>query len=98
MIVAQSSPTLVEKENIVGLHFPKGDVLSEPSEKKERLLKLRRATFLGNIEHSKIRIYFSDDTGPKVVHTTIWATTDDAVVLKRGVVIPMDRIHRVELL
>jgi hypothetical protein len=33
-----------------------------------------------------------------MVETTIWATTDTAIMLKGGVVIPIHRIHSIDLL
>jgi hypothetical protein len=32
------------------------------------------------------------------VETTIWATTDKRIVLKGGVVIPINRIHQVKFI
>jgi len=90
--------TLVEKEDVEGLHFPKEDVLSDPAAKKQRKADLERATTLGNVEHSKIKIFFEDDSAFKVVETTIWATGEDNIVLKKGVVIPIQRIHSIKFL
>jgi hypothetical protein len=50
------------------------------------------ALSLGNLEHSKIKIFFEDDLSQKVVETTVWALTDESVVLKKGVGIPINRI------
>jgi uncharacterized protein (UPF0248 family) len=52
---------------------------------------------LGNLERSKIKIYFEDDTSKKVVNTTVWGVTDKRVILKQGLVIPIHRIHSVKL-
>jgi hypothetical protein len=51
---------------------------------------------LGNLEHSKIKIYFEDDTSSKVVDTTVWGLTDKRVILKQGIVIPINRITKVK--
>lgn len=83
----------VEKEQISTLHFPNGDVLSDRDAKKQRHSDLQRALSLGNLEHSKIKIYFEDDQSKKVVHTTVWAVTDKSVILKKGVGIPINRIY-----
>jgi uncharacterized protein (UPF0248 family) len=88
---------LVEKEQIADFHFPhEGIVLSE-SEKATLKITLERAISLGNIEHQKVRIYFEDDIAKKVVETTIWAVTDEAIVLKQNVVIPTHRIIKLEI-
>ncbi len=88
---------LVEKEVISTFHFPEGDVLSKEADKKNLKRELDRAISLGNIEHLKVKIYFADDQGDKVVNTTIWAITDNAILLKQNVVIPIRRIIKLEI-
>ena len=84
----------IEKEAITKLHFPDTDVLDDNDEMKQRNSDLDRALTLGNLEHSKTKIYFEDDHSKKVVETTIWGVTDKRVILKQGVVIPINRIYR----
>ncbi len=84
----------IEKENIRALQFPSTDVLEDASEKAQRESELNRAMALGNLEHSKIRIYFEDNHSKKVVETTVWAVTDHQVVLKQGIGIPINRIYK----
>jgi hypothetical protein len=87
----------VQKEQISAFHFPQvGVVLSEQA-KAEVKVGLARAIALGNLEHQKVRIYFEDDTAKKVVETTIWAVTEEAIVLKQNVVIPTNRIVKLEI-
>lgn len=88
---------LVEKELIASFHFPEGDVLKSDVDKKILKSELDRAISLGNIEHLKVKIYFEDDDGEKVVNTTIWAITDNAILLKKNVVIPIRRIIKLEI-
>jgi outer membrane protease len=88
---------LIEKEEIVNLHFPKEDVLKKSDEIKERNRSIERAISLGNLEHTKVKIYFSDEQGKKKVHTTIWAVTDTAIVLKQNTILPINRIHKLEI-
>jgi hypothetical protein len=83
---------IIEKENIGTLKFPHSEVLKDVSAIKERKIELERALALGNLEHSKIQIYFVDDISKKMVETTVWAVTDLSVVLKKGVGIPINRI------
>jgi hypothetical protein len=87
----------IEKEKIADLKFPATDVLTDITLIKERENNLHRALSLGNLEHSKISIYFEDDTSTKMVDTTVWAVTDKRVILKQGVVIPIHRIHAINL-
>ena len=86
---------LIDKERIVELQFPKNEVLEDIDDIKQRKQNLELALTLGNLEHVKIKIYFEDDEGPKVVDTTIWGVTDSRVILKQGVVIPVNRIHKI---
>jgi hypothetical protein len=85
---------IIEKEAIENLHFPENDVLDDKDEIRQRNSELDRALTLGNLEHAKIKIYFEDDHSKKVVETTIWGVTDKRVILKQGVVIPINRIYK----
>ncbi|MES2573575.1 MAG: hypothetical protein V4572_01405 [Bacteroidota bacterium] len=84
----------IEKEDIQTLRFPNTDVLQDKEAISQRINDLNRAQALGNLEHSKIKIYFEDDSSKKVVETTVWAVTDNNVVLKKGVGIPINRIFK----
>jgi uncharacterized protein (UPF0248 family) len=88
---------LIEKEEVHNLHFPADDILISEREQKERKAAIERAISLGNLEHQKVKIYFSDDQGKKRVDTTIWAVTDTAIVLKQNTILPIHRIHKLEI-
>jgi hypothetical protein len=92
-----NSATPIEKEKISGLKFPEMDVLANGEDMKTRTLNLERALKLGNLEHNKIKIVFEDTEGVKQVETTVWGVTDKRVILKKGVVIPIHRIHDVKV-
>lgn len=85
----------IEKERIETLKFPNDEVLLDKILIIERENELNRALTLGNLEHAKIKIYFEDDTSHKLVETTVWGVTDKRVILKKGVVIPIHRVHRI---
>lgn len=88
----------IEKEKITGLSFPEIDVLEEDdSAISERNERLGRSLSLGNLEHLKIKIYFEDNQKRRFVDTTIWGVTDNRVILKKGVVIPIKRIHKIHI-
>ena len=87
----------IEKEKIETLKFPAEEVLFDKEMIKERESELNRALALGNLEHSKIKIYFEDDKSRKLVETTVWGVTDKRVILKQGVVIPINRVHKISL-
>ncbi|MFI0491388.1 hypothetical protein [Flavobacterium sp.] len=82
----------IQKENIHSLRFPATEVLKDKMAIHQRISELHRALSLGNLEHSKIRIYFEDSLSKKMVETTVWAVTDESVILKQGVGIPINRI------
>nr|WP_294936839.1 hypothetical protein [uncultured Flavobacterium sp.] len=85
----------IDKEKIGTLLFPNNDVLEDDKEAiKQRRKELDRALTLGNLEHLKIKIYFEDDTSKKMVDTTIWGLTEERIILKQGVVIPIKRIYK----
>lgn len=85
----------INKEAIASLHFPNSEVLTEKEAVSQRKIDLDRALTLGNLEHLKIKIYFEDDASMKMTETTVWGVTDNRVILKQGVVIPLNRIHKV---
>jgi len=84
----------IEKEKIAHLSFPKAEVLEDVAAIKQRFSDLNRALSLGNLEHSKIKIYFEDNQSKKMVETTVWGLTDQRVILKQGNVIPINRIFK----
>ena len=92
-----SAPEIVEKEKIADLKFPSDEILKDPEAIKNRTIDLERALKLGNIEHGKIKIVFQDDERIKQVDTTIWGVTDKRIILKQGVVIPINRILAVKI-
>ena len=85
----------IEKEEVAFLRFPDKEVLADNTLIKQRDSDLKRALSLGNLEHSKIKIYFEDDTSPKYIETTVWGVTDKRVILKQNMVIPINRIHKI---
>ena len=88
---------MIEKETIGELKFPAEDVLKDKEAIAERESELNRALTLGNLEHTKIKIYFEDDKSRKLVETTVWGVTDKRVILKQGVVIPINRVYKISL-
>lgn len=84
----------IEKEKIQSLQFPKVDVLQDNEAMSQRVSELNRALSLGNLEHSKTKIFFEDSQSKKVVETTVWGITDKMVILKKGSSIPINRIYK----
>jgi hypothetical protein len=84
----------IEKEYIDSLKFPVSDVLETREAIIQRHSDLNRALSLGNLEHGKTRIFFEDNHSKKVVETTVWGVTDNVVILKKGIGIPINRIYK----
>lgn len=95
MSVAERKIVTVAKEQVNDLRFPSSEVLKNGDDIRKRRMDLERALALGNLEKSKVRIIFEDDGGLKMVDTTIWSLTDERVILKGDMAIPMRRIHQV---
>ena len=87
------NPASIHKEIIPFLQYPQSDVLVNEGDIKLRKAKLEKATTVGNLDHTKVKIIFEDIHGLKSVETTIWATTQNKIVLKKGCIIPINRIH-----
>ncbi|HTB06004.1 MAG TPA: hypothetical protein VK806_03550 [Bacteroidia bacterium] len=87
---------VIEKEDIVSLHFPDHEVLESLEDIKQRRIDAERATFLGNGYLSKVTIHFKDVEGFKKVETTIWEVTETKIALKNGIGIPLHRVIKVD--
>lgn len=88
--------TMIPKERIPSLRFPRQAVTLSAEEHQEIQQKMEWATRLGNGEHGKCRIVFQDDEGVKAVETTIWAYDPQNIVLKYGMTIPVSRVVSIE--
>ena len=89
------SAKIVDKEEVLNMKFPDIEVLTDPALISNRKTELERATTLGNTEHTKYKIVFADEAGVKQVETTIWGLTDKRVILKKGALIPINRIFEI---
>jgi hypothetical protein len=95
MNATDTKPILIDKDTVKDLRFPQHEILETPQDLAKRKNDLTRALTLGNVHHNKVRIIFSDHDGCKMVETTIWAVTELRVVLKSGMVIPINRIQEI---
>jgi hypothetical protein len=57
---------------------------------------LQDATFIGNIEEKKVTLEFLSKSGFHLIHTTIWAVTNEWVVLKEKQKIPIKSIRAIK--
>lgn len=89
-------PQLIEKEAIQQLTFSETEPeVQNPLEIQRQLTK---ALILGNSHKHKVKLIFDSDGGLKLVETTIWGLSDERVILKKGIYIPIDNIIEVRLL
>lgn len=88
--------TLVAKENISQLTFPKENVLTNEADRKVLKAKIDKALKLGNALKGKVKILFEDSEGMKTVETTIWGVTDKNILLKKTTIIPIRRIYDIK--
>lgn len=89
---------VIPKEDIPNYHFVSYDVLDNAEARAARKAELEKAMILGNSEHVKYKIFFTTTDGVKEVETTVWATTEDTITLKGGVVIPISCINKITFL
>lgn len=85
----------ISKEEIPMLEFSNHEVLHSRDEMEHRKQLLLQGMVLGNTYHTKVIIIFESGSGLYQVETTIWATTDDYVLLKGAVYLPIMCIHDV---
>lgn len=86
---------VLEKEQVETLEFPEQEILQNEDEKISRVVALKRALWLGNLERIKVKIYFADRIRKYLIETTIWGITEERIILKRGVTIPIHRVLQV---
>ena len=86
----------IDRNSIPQLEFLSKDVLLTLDSKKSRQKQLQDATFIGNIEEKKVTLEFLSKSGFHLIHTTIWAVTNEWVVLKEKQQIPIKSIRSVE--
>jgi hypothetical protein len=89
--------TPIEKEQIPNLHFSDSKPIIRPVEQKRIKSLLYMGMLLGNSYRQKVKIIFESDEGTQLVETTIWATTENNVVLKGGTSIPISSIKDLRL-
>ncbi len=87
--------TTIEKENIPFLELVYNEVLDHPEQIARRNHILYDAMILGNNYHTKVKIIFQCAQGIFQVETTVWSATEDFILLKGGVYLPVKCIHDV---
>lgn len=85
----------IAKEDIPKLTFVDHEVLPAMEYMEKRKHLLFQSMILGNTYHAKVKLVFETTAGFYQVETTVWATTEDYVLLKGGVYLPIRCIHDV---
>jgi hypothetical protein len=85
----------VNKEDISGFQFVSFDVLDNAEQRMQRKVDLEEAMKVSNTDKAKSIVYFMTEGGIRFVETTIWAVTDEQVVFKGGVFIPVNSVLKV---
>jgi hypothetical protein len=89
--------TTVPKEAVGYLKFYPGETISDLGLQQMRMNKLLKAERFGNGYQGKVKIIFKqEDEELGMVETTIWATCTTHIVLKGGVIIPIQSITAIE--
>jgi hypothetical protein len=85
----------VTKEQIPKLHCTNDEVLHTDGDIKARYISLQQAAHLSRNFYYKAKIVFETQEGLKEVRTTVWATTDQYILLKGGVSLPICCVREV---
>lgn len=88
---------LIEKEQVSNYSFPADDVLTDKDQIKIRMASLEKAALLGNGYKGKVKIIFQTTEGIKAVETTVWQASDDNILLKGSVRIPIHTVIEVQI-
>ncbi|WP_224998602.1 hypothetical protein [Cesiribacter sp. SM1] len=93
------SISLSDIANTAILQFAKTDVLINKVQIADRQQDLLRAMLLHHQEHQPVNIYFKNGSGELFgVECEVIAVTDEHVMLKSGIIIPVRSIVLIELL
>jgi hypothetical protein len=79
--------------------FAKNEVLPDSAQKDERKLKLLRAMLLHFIEHQTVKVFFKNEKEEELsIECSVIAVTDEHLMLKSGLIIPIKAILSIELM
>jgi len=91
-----STICLISKEDLPDYEMAKGEALKDSSDIERRRVDLERAMKLGNNEHQKVKIIFETTEGTMAVDTTVWEVTQNYLILKSNMAIPIRCVHRID--
>lgn len=82
----------IETKGFKSINHASGNSEPLPSTIFHLRKQVDRAVRLGNGAKSKVKILFQTKEGIRLVNTTVWAATEDYILLKGGKAIPIDAI------
>lgn len=87
--------TVTEQELLHKVNFPIKEVLKNQEQISDRKQTALRAKKLGSLSNERVKIIFEDIEGRKMVETTVWGLTDRYLMLKKGMSLPLHRVHEI---
>ena len=87
---------IISKEDLPEYEMIKGDALKSPADISRRREEVERAMKLGNNDHQKVKIIFETTEGTMAVETTVWEVTQNYLILKSNMAMPIRCIHRID--
>lgn len=92
----QVRPVLIDKSELIHYKFTKTEVLESQDAIDLRLRDLQRGLSLGNLHKLPTTMIFESASGNLIrLEATIWGVTTKSVLLKSGLLIPINCIHEV---
>jgi hypothetical protein len=85
----------IEKDLLEAIQFPQQEVLATNEQIEKRKYEAKRAMKLGSSFDDKVKIVFEDVDGRKMLEGIVWGVTDKYLMLKRGMALPLHRIHEI---
>lgn len=86
----------IVKESLNDIEITSDEVLSRTDLVRRRSSNLKRALHLGNGHYKrKVKLIFKSNLGRTQVETTVWGITEQFVLLKGGLRIPIKSIYKV---
>ncbi len=92
-----TNPERIAREIVPNFKCINSEVLDSIDSCMQRKLSLQRAAQMSHNYCLKVKIVFVTEEGIKEVVTTIWAATENNVILKGGICIPVCCIKEVVL-
>jgi len=91
------SYSVIAKEQIPFCFLSKEDVLENDHQRKRRKDQLQKAAHHNRLFHTRAKIIFDTIDETKEVNANIWEVTDNHVMLKGGINIPVNCVREVIL-